>query len=308
MSRRRIRGLLALAFVGVAVAFVVATALEGRQSDASPAGDSLSSAAAKSAPALPATDAFDDARAWKGLKRQVALGERPTGSPSARRLSRWARQQLPRGRFESVDGGARNVVGTIPGTRPAIVVAAHYDTKAMKGFVGANDGASGTAVVLELARIMRSMRRPKHAPELRFVLFDGEESPDDARDFYSTGLRGSRAYARRHRDEIRAVVVLDMIGDRNLLIPRESSSDPRLWGKLRRAAREVGTAKHFPSQTRGAILDDHTPFQVAGLPAIDVIDFTFSCWHKTCDDLSAVSPKSLDIVGETVTEMLKTWR
>lgn len=253
-------------------------------------------------------DAFDARRAWSHLKWQAALGERPAGSPAARRLARWARARLPRGRYEPVPGGLINVVGTLPGRKPAILVGAHYDTKALPGFVGANDGASGVAAVLELARVMRALPRPAGAPELRFALFDGEESPDDRSDFYASGLRGSRAYAARHADELRGVVVLDMIGDRRLSIPREESSDPRLWGRLRQAAARAGTATHFPAATRTTILDDHTPFLRAGIPAVDVIDFDFDCWHRICDDLSAVSPRSLDVVGETMVETLRAWR
>jgi len=136
-------------------------------------------------------DRFDSGRAWAELKRQVALGPRPAGSRALRRLSERLRRELPDGRFEPVPGhrGLRNVVGRLPGAKPAIVIAAHYDTKALPGFVGANDGAAGTAAVLELARALGRTDRPPDAPELRFVLFDGEEATDDARAFTATGLR-----------------------------------------------------------------------------------------------------------------------
>ena len=258
--------------------------------------------------AEPRTDVFNSRRAMRDVRRQVRMGPRPAGSAAARRLARYARAELPRGRLERVPGGLQNVVGTVPGRSPAIVVGAHYDTKAMPGFVGANDGASGTAVVLELARVLRRADRPSGAPELRFVLFDGEESPDDARPFYSSGLRGSRTYARRHHEQLRAVVVLDMVGDPDLSIPRERSSNRALWTRLRAAARTTGTLGAFPDETRTAILDDHTPFLRAGVPAIDVIDFDFPCWHRTCDDLTAVSERSLDTVGETVAQLLLRWR
>ncbi|CAA9468444.1 MAG: Gamma-glutamyl cyclotransferase, partial [uncultured Solirubrobacteraceae bacterium] len=230
------------------------------------------------------------------------------GSPAARRLARDARRRLPSGRIERVSGGLANVVGTVPGRRPAVLVGAHYDTKDLEGFVGANDGASGVAVVVELARALARGPRPAGAPELRFVLFDGEESPDDSRPFYSTGLRGSRAYAARHRGEIGAVVLVDMVGDVTLSIPREETSDPGLWRRLRASARATGNLAAFPDETGSAILDDHTPFQRAGIRAIDVIDFDFDCWHELCDDLDVVSPRSLDAVGETVAHMLRRWR
>jgi glutaminyl-peptide cyclotransferase len=232
------------------------------------------------------------------------MGPRPAGSAKLRELSLWLRDRLPHGRIEKVRGGYRNVVGSLPGRGKAIVVAAHYDTKDIPDFVGANDGAGGTAAVLEIARILRG-HWPKTAPPLRFVLFDGEESPNDNADFYSTGLRGSRPYARRHARRIRALVLLDFVAEKGAMrIPRESSSHIGLWARLRTAAREVGTQATFPDEVSGAVIDDHTPFQRRGVPAIDLIDFTFRCWHKPCDDLSAVSARSLDLAGETVTQML----
>jgi hypothetical protein len=254
-------------------------------------------------------DRFDGRRAFAELRRQVEMGPRPAGSPAARRLAARLRRALPRGRYEAVPGhpGLRNVVGRLPGRKPAVVVAAHYDTKAIPGFVGANDGAGGTAAVLELARVLRRTKRPAGAPELRFVLFDGEEATDDEA-FYETGLRGSKAYARRHRGELRALVLLDFIADKQLRIPREEGSDKRLWARLRRAAKRVGAGSVFPASKRAEILDDHTPFARDGVPAIDLIDFEFPCWHKQCDDMSAVSARSLDASGEAVLELLRTWR
>jgi hypothetical protein len=250
-------------------------------------------------------DRFDRERAFADLRYQVELGPRPAGSPKARELARWLRERLPRGRLQRVPGGLQNVVGRIPGRGKAIVVAAHYDTKDLPGFVGANDGAGGTAAVLEIARALRNVRRPAGAPPIRFVLFDGEESPDDAKDFYTTGLRGSKFYARRHADEIRALILLDFVAEKGRMrIPREAGSHLGLWKRLRSAARRVGAQSAFPDEVSGEVLDDHTPFTRRGVPAIDLIDFTFSCWHKTCDDLDAVSARSLDLTGETVTEML----
>ena len=253
-------------------------------------------------------DRFDGARAFAELRRQVEMGPRPAGSAASRRLAARIRSALPRGRYEAVPGGLRNVVGRLPGSKPAVVVAAHYDTKALPGFVGANDGAGGTAAVMELARVLRRTKRPAGAPELRFVFFDGEEATNDRADFRLTGLRGSQAYADRHRGELRALVLLDFVADKDLRIPREEGSDPRLWTRLRAAARRVGAGAAFPSVRQGEVTDDHTPFAEAGVPAIDLIDFEFDCWHRRCDDLSAVSRRSLDISGEAVLELLRTWR
>ena len=252
-------------------------------------------------------DRFDSERAFAELRRQVRMGPRPAGSAASRRLAVRMRRLLPEGRFESVPGGLRNVVGRLPGRTPAIVVAAHYDTKRLPGFVGANDGASGTAAVVELARALGAAPRPAGARELRFVLFDGEESPNDEDDFYSTGLRGSRAYAQRHRGEVAAVVLLDFIADKRLRIPREEGSDIELWARLRAAARRVGAGAIFPDDPDSEVIDDHTPFTRRGVPAIDLIDFDFPCFHKRCDDMSAVSERSLDASGETVLELLRSW-
>lgn len=255
--------------------------------------------------ALLTADRFDERRAFAELTRQVRSGPRPAGSTTSRKLAERLRSVLPRGRFEPVPGGLRNVVGSIPGRRPAIVLAAHYDTKDLPGFVGANDGASGTAAVLELARGLDLARRPRDAPELRFVLFDGEESPDDERDFYFTGLRGSRAYAARRSREIGKLILLDFVGDKRLRIRREQGSDARLWARLRAAARRVGAQATFPPGEVGEVTDDHTPFTRLGVDTIDLIDFDFACFHKSCDDLGAVSADSLDKVGETVFELLR---
>ena len=252
-------------------------------------------------------DRFDASRAWKTLEYQVGLGERPAGSPASRELARFLKRRVPNGRFQRVPNGLRNVVGKVPGrdSDRIVLVGAHYDTKDIPGFVGANDGASGTAVVLRLAREIepRTIR-----PTLLFVFFDGEESPRGASDheFEEKGLRGSKVAARRFADRVDRMVLLDFVGDKDLSIPRESFSSPRLWSRLRAAAERAGTADTFPAETASGVLDDHIPFLERGVPAIDLIDCDFDCWHRTCDDLSAVSEASLDRVGEAVMELLPT--
>jgi acetylornithine deacetylase/succinyl-diaminopimelate desuccinylase-like protein len=291
----------------VVVVLVLALAGDGDGDEGAPPAGVRASAAG---PADTRVDRFDSGRAWRLLRDQVELGPRPAGSEPLRRLAGILRARLPRGRFEAVPGhpGLRNVVGRLPGRRPAVVVAAHYDTKDLPGFVGANDGAGGTAAVLEIARALRRMNRPRGAPEIRFVLFDGEEATDDRR-FYETGVRGSKAYAARHGDDVRALVLLDFVAEKGAMrIPREAGSHPGLWRRLRQAARRVGAGQAFPPGTVGEVTDDHTPFTRRGIPAIDLIDFTFPCWHKPCDDLSAVSERSLDLSGEAVVELLRTWR
>ena len=251
----------------------------------------------------PRVDRFDSAAAYGLLREQVDMGPRPAGSRASRRLAARLRRLLPGGRYQPVPGGLRNVVGRVPGRGQGFVVlGAHYDTKDAPGFVGANDGASGTAVAVQLARTIRprTLRRT-----IVFVLFDGEESPRGTPDglFAREGLRGSKVAAPRFRDA-RAMVLLDFVGDRRLRIPREGSSDKELWRRLRIAARQVGAASAFPPETGGTLLDDHRPFLEQGVPSIDLIDFDFDCFHRRCDNLSAVSERSLDITGETVLRLL----
>jgi hypothetical protein len=268
----------------------------------------LSGGAEDSPPARARVDRFDSARAWAEVERQVEIGPRPAGSRRLRRLAERLRGELPQGRLERVPGhpGLRNIVGTIPGAAPAILIGAHYDSKRLRGFVGANDGAAGTAAVIEVARALGAVERPAGAPELRFVLFDGEEATDDSRPFRATGLRGSTAYARRHASEIGTVILLDFIAAKQLRIRREGNSDRDLWRRLRGAAAAVGAGAAFPAELGAPITDDHVPFIERGIPAIDLIQWPYKCWHRRCDDLSAVSERSLDMTGETVVELVRT--
>jgi glutaminyl-peptide cyclotransferase len=260
--------------------------------------------AAPIAEAAKKVDRFDEDRAWSMLEYQVKLGPRPAGSEASKKLAAYIKARLPGGRYEALPGGLRNVVGEIPGKGEPILLAAHYDTKDLPGFVGANDGAGGTAQMLELARALQKVRRAKSASPIRFVAFDGEEATDDA-DFYGTGLRGSKPYARRHAKKLKEVVLLDFVADKDLKIPRDQSSDAEMWADLREAAERVGSGAAFPDETQGVVEDDHTPFVRRGVPSIDLIDFSFPCWHKPCDDLTAVSKASLDKSGEAVLEFLR---
>jgi Zn-dependent M28 family amino/carboxypeptidase len=205
----------------------------------------------------------------------------------------------------------RNVVARIPGAEPGtVLIGAHYDTKDIPGFVGANDGASGVAVVLELARTLP----PRLAgPSIDLVLFDAEEAPR-RESFESGGDRGSRQFVRYARAggrqgspdlaDIRAMVLFDMVGDCDLRIPREANSDPDLYEAFAEAAdRLSGSQAPFEGEAAG-ILDDHTPFLEAGVPAVDLIDFDYgpgpspgAWWHTRADDLGHVCAHSLGAVG-----------
>jgi glutaminyl-peptide cyclotransferase len=264
--------------------------------------------AAPAAQPTAAADAgrFDGGAALRWVRRQVAYGPRPAGSKASRRLAKRLRDALPNGRYQSVPKGLRNVIGTVRGKDPKriVVVGAHYDTKDIPDFVGAVDGASGTAVVTQIARTIkpRTVR-----PTLVFIMFDGEEAPRGVSDseFERYGLRGSKVAARTYRNA-ESMILLDFVGEKELSIPREGNSDPALWRKLRAAAAKAGVIDKFPDTNFGPISDDHIPFIRRGVPSIDLIDFDFACWHETCDDLTQISEESLDATGEAVMGLLAT--
>ncbi len=252
---------------------------------------------------------FDATRAFADLEAQVELGPRPAGSPAGRRTAALLAARLREAGVEDVvvQRPWRNVVGTIRGRGPGtVVVGAHFDTKddVGSGFEGANDGASGTAVVLELAR---ALPRPLPGPSVALALFDAEE-PRGSRPFELDGTRGSRQYVADARagglqgtpplDEIRAMVLFDLVGDCELRIPLEAYSDPALYALFADAARRRTDSPAPFEGTRIGIEDDHVPFLEAGVPALDLIDLEYGPWHTPEDTLDKVCPESLEAVGE----------
>jgi glutaminyl-peptide cyclotransferase len=260
--------------------------------------------------------AFDSARAWEHLKKQVAFGPRPSGSAALntcrqyivselRKIGIEPRQQMFVPRTPIGEISMINIIGTIPGRRPErIVFASHYDTKRAPDFrfVGASDGASSTAALIELGRVLKG-RQNEFTIELLFL--DGEEAVNwEWRDPDNT--YGSRYYVEAARQAntlktIKALVLLDMIGDRNLVIERDATSTPWLVDIIWNASARLGHRGVF-TNTIGAFEDDHVPFLNAGVPAVDIIDLNnyASYWHTAQDDLEHVSEKSLKIVGDVV--------
>lgn len=256
---------------------------------------------------------FDAERAWAHLERQVAFGPRPAGSAALAECRRYILGELralgidateqafdadtPRGRVRMV-----NVVATIPGVRPdRIVIASHYDTKVFADvrFVGASDGASSTAALLELARVLKG-RGGQYTVELLFL--DGEEAVVEWAGTDHT--YGSRYYvATAQRDGTlstrKALVLLDMIGDRDLDIRRDSNSTPWLVDIVWAAAARLGHGSTFVDALT-TIEDDHVPFVRAGVPSVDIIDLNYAAWHTAQDDIDRVSRTSLQIVGDVV--------
>jgi glutaminyl-peptide cyclotransferase len=258
----------------------------------------------------PNTDRFDAARAMALAKMQVAAGQRPAGSPALRAMAVKLKDLLPHGRFEDVPAhpGLRNIVGDLPGPGPVIVIAAHYDTESHpKGFVGANDAAAAVGAVIELSRALQSLQRSAVAPGIRFVLFDGEEEPKPTDDFYRDALRGSKAYVQLHAEEVRDLILLDYIGNTGVRFPREGSSDKALWARVRKAAQEVGVGAIFPDRTEATILDDTTPFLRAGIPAVDLIDWSYQYKDGLQDTYDKLSQDSVDAVGETMVRLIQDW-
>lgn len=251
---------------------------------------------------------FDVRRALRTTRMQVDAGPRPAGSKALRRVGDRLKAMLPEGRFEAVPGhpGLRNIVGSVAGSGPVLVIASHYDTLSYpKGSLGANNAAAGVGAVIELARAAKAMRRPVTGQGIRFVLFDGEQSPspNDA-DFYATALRGSRAYVNRHAEEVQALVLLDYVANRNIRLPREGTSDAALWAQVRAAAQKVGVGRVFPNAVGESIIDDSTPFQQAGIPTANFIDWNDPNRHKLTDTYDQLSAASLDAVGETVAQLI----
>lgn len=291
MRARRFQHLAALICVGVFLLLQLA---------ACSGSDSSSGASA---------DRFDAARAWRLVQRQVDFGQRPAGSPQLRRLALLLRSRLPHGHFESIPGepALRNVVGSLPGAKPAIVIGAHYDTLAKPpGFVGANNGAAGTAVVVEAAHALQRIGANPGAHELRFVLFDGEEPPEklpeESKNFYLEGLRGSRAYVSANRGQTGTMILLDYVGNRGVRLPYVPPSSKALWSRILIAAETVGAESAFSTGVGPLIIDDHTPFLRAGIPAVDLIDWRYP-GHSLADRLSRISPRSLAAVGETIVQL-----
>ena len=263
----------------------------------------------------PADGGFDADRAFADLEAQVDIGPRPSGSPGARDTAELISSQLEEAGVADVviQEPYANVLGRIDGSEPGtVVVGAHYDTKSgISGFLGANDGASGVAVVLELAR---ALPRSLPGPSVSFALFDAEEVRGD-QPFEVDGTRGSRQYVEYagdggHQgspalDQIRAMVLFDLVGDCDLEIPLEAQSDPALYQLFADAAKaNMGDAAPFEGATT-PIADDHVPFLQAGVPALDLIDFEYgpgpapgAYWHTSEDTLDKVCPESLDAVGE----------
>ena len=261
--------------------------------------------------------AFDSNKAWEHVRQQVAIGPRPSGSPAIVKTRDYIKAQLasfgvtateqafegatPLGPVKMV-----NLIGTIPGKSPdRIILASHFDTKLFRDirFVGASDGASSTAALIELGRALKARKDLPFTVELLFL--DGEEAVIEWTATDST--YGSRHYVAAAQKSgtlksIRAFILLDMIGDRSLTIRRESNSTGWLTDIVWGVAKKLGHRAFMDEET--TVEEDHIPFVKAGVPSLDIIDLDYPAWHTAQDTLDAISARSIQVVGEVVVAAL----
>jgi glutaminyl-peptide cyclotransferase len=250
----------------------------------------------------------------------VAFGRRAPSSDGMKKQQAYIRQKLkgdqleedaftaqtPAGKFE-----LRNLIAKYPGTtNDVIVIASHYDTNyPLKNYVGANDGGSSTAMLLELANQFRGQKRT--GPAIWLVWFDGEEAFQQWSD--TDSLYGSRHLAEKWKADgtakrIKAFILLDMIGDADLNIDWDGNSTDSLRAVVDQAAQNLAVRSYF-FRRQTAIEDDHLPFARIGVPVVDLIDLDYGYnnvfHHTSADTIDKLSPKSLQIVGDVVLETVR---
>lgn len=257
---------------------------------------------------------FDGESALRYAEAQCALGPRPTGSSAGRRTGEYllaalksSGWQVESQEFAYRGVGIRNLIAK-KGTGTPIIVGAHYDTRPRADFdqkdpespiIGGNDGASGVAVLLELARVLP--RQAQRAVWLAF--FDAEDRGGLEGWPFSVG---ADAMARSLTEKPEAVVVLDMIGDRDLQIYYEANSTMSIQAAIFAEAAKLGYTAQFIPQVKHAMTDDHTPFLALGYPAVDLIDFDYPHWHTLQDTCDKISSSSLEQVGRTMQAWLNS--
>jgi glutaminyl-peptide cyclotransferase len=265
---------------------------------------------------------FNAARAMQYTRDVVAFGPRPIGSANHKKLENYILGHLkgdsvvddaftadtPEGKFP-----VRNLVAKFPGTRDGIIViAGHYDTNyplRNTGYVGANDGGSSTAILLELANQLRGKKRDGYSVWLLWT--DGEEAVKTWSD--TDSLYGVRHLADKWQKDgtlknLKAFLLADMIGDADLNVDRDSNSTPWLEDLVYQAASKLGYQSHFFARTI-PLEDDHLPFVQRGVPSADLIDLDYgygNVFHHTPQDtLDKVSAKSIEIVGSVILETVR---
>jgi glutaminyl-peptide cyclotransferase len=273
------------------------------------------------APALWAAD-FSGVAALEFTRKAQSFGPRPAGSSANQKLQTYIESQLkPLGCQVSFDAFTaqtpvgpvqmRNIIARFSGSSgQALVITGHYDTKPMPGrvFLGANDGGSSTGFLLELARVVSSMPR---RDDILLVWLDGEEAFGEWSD--TNGTFGSRHLAEKWAQEgmlsrIKALINVDMIGDKDLDILQETNSSTALRRLVWRTAGELGYGKYF-LDSAAAIEDDHLPFLRKGVNALDLIDFDYgpdnAYWHNEKDTIDKIGAHSLEVVGNVIAAVVR---
>jgi Iap family predicted aminopeptidase len=263
---------------------------------------------------------FDAGRAWEHLRQLVAIGPHPSGSPAIEQTRTYIKQQLAANGLIAAEQvwddqtpldkvHMVNLVVTIPGVRKErIVIAGHYDTKLYRQFrfVGANDGGSSAAFLIELARVLKARKNPM---TIELLFLDGEEArlPEWSG---TDNTYGSRHYVELARHDgslatLKALLLVDMIGDRDLVIRRDTNSTPWLTNVIWETAKRHNLDDYFIADST-RIEDDHLPFLAAGIPSVDIIDLDYEAWHTAKDTIDAVSARSLQVVGDVILGALPT--
>jgi hypothetical protein len=262
-----------------------------------------------------APQAFDGERAYEDVLTQMAFGPRVVATEAHTQAVAWMVESLRAAGWtvevqEAVTAGnpIRNVVAKRGTGQPWTILGAHFDSRRVADqdatpanratpVPGANDGASGVAVLLELGRVLPAyMDAGQLSGEVWLVLFDAEDNGNLPG---SDWILGSRAFVAALAGRPDRVVIVDMIGDADLEIQREQNSDAGLTQEIWDVAARLGYSQ-FVNQMGPRMLDDHTPFLQAGIPAVDLIDFTYPYWHTLEDTADKVAPASLEAVGQTL--------
>lgn len=262
----------------------------------------------------PEPENFNGKRALADVETQVAFGPRTPGSAGHAQVLDWMRAELSAAGWDSRVQSAemlghpiQNVIAYRGDEMPQIILGAHYDTRMLADkepdpakiynpVPGANDGASGIAVLLELARVL-----PKDGVPVWLVFFDAE---DNGRIEGWDWIMGSTAFVDVLEFHPEAVVIVDMIGDADQNIYIERNSDPALVEEIWDIAAELGYGQSFIPVPKHSMIDDHTPFLQAGILAVDIIDFDYPYYHTTEDTVDKVSAQSLETVGRTLQEWI----
>lgn len=253
---------------------------------------------------------FDGQRAYADVQTQVAFGARVPGSEGHAKVVEWIDAELVKAGWsvevqesEALGHPVKNIVARRSAEPPQIIIGAHYDSRMfadhdpdpaqhVNPVPAANDGGSGVAVLLELARSL-----PKDTLPVWLVFFDAE---DNGRIENWDWILGSREFVKNNPVQPRAAIIVDMIGDADLNIYKERNSNSDLTDEIWTIAKELGYEGKFIPEYKHSMLDDHTPFLEAGIPAVDIIDFDYPYWHTIQDTPDKVSAESLQAVGETL--------